>query len=136
MHQEDTQTQTQTTTSAAEAPAPSQTQAAAPTATQTQAKPASSNPDDRAQAFEAQQGAPIPEAHSGEKLLVTAYACIWVIAMIFVMMMWLRQRKLSERLATLEKAIDKADKASNAFDDDDERMMKTVVKNVPKREMD
>jgi len=104
------------------------------TATATQAKPASSNPDDRAQTFEAQQGAPIPEAHSGEKLLVTAYALIWVIAMIFVMMMWLRQRKLSERLATLEKALDKAEKA-DPFEDD-ERMMKTVVKDVPKREMD
>ena len=100
--------------------------------TQPSAKPASSNPDDRAQAFEAQQGAPIPEAHSGEKLLVTAYAFIWIIAMVFVMMMWLRQRKLSDRLETLEKALDKAD----PFQDEDERMMKTVVKDVPKREMD
>ncbi len=119
MIQEDTQTQT---------PAPVQTQPQA----QASAKPASSNPDDRAQTFEAQQGAPIPEAHSGERLLVTAYACIWVIAMVFVQLMWLRQRGLSRRLETLEKALDKAE----PFGDDDERMMKTVVKNVPKRDMD
>ena len=122
IQQDETQTQTQTS---ATAPAPSSTQA------DTHAKPASSNPDDRAQTFEAQQGAPIPEAHSGERLLVMAYGFIWVIAMIFVQLMWLRQRGLSRRLETLEKALDKAD----AFDDD-ERMMKTVVKHVPKREMD
>jgi len=116
---------------------PSATQATPPEvvsaqAAPTQAKPASSNPDDRAQTFEAQQGAPIPEAHSGERLLVMAYGFIWVIAMVFVQLMWLRQRGLSQRLATLEKALDKAD----PFADEDERMMKTVVKDVPKREMD
>lgn len=109
---------------------------AQPQATATQAKPASSNPDDRAQTFEAQQGAPIPEAHSGEKLLVTAYALIWVIAMVFVQLMWLRQRGLSQRLETLEKALDKADKEADPYAEEDERMMKTVVKDVPKREMD
>ena len=99
--------------------------------TQPSAKPASTNPDDRAQAFEAQQGSPIPEAHSGERLLVMAYGFIWVIAMIFVQLMWLRQRGIARRLETLEKALDKADAYG-----EDERMMKTVVKDVPKREMD
>jgi hypothetical protein len=103
---------------------------------QPQAKPASSNPDDRAQTFEAQQGAPIPEAHSGERLLVMAYGFIWVIAMVFVQLMWLRQRGLSRRLETIETALDKAEKNADAFGDEDERMMKTVVKHVPKREMD
>jgi hypothetical protein len=120
IQQEETQTQTS---------ASSTTPVASATA---QAKPVSSNPDDRAQTFEAQQGAPIPEAHSGERLLVMAYGFIWVIAMVFVQLMWLRQRGLSRRLETLEKALDKAD----AFGDEDERMMKTVVKHVPKREMD
>jgi hypothetical protein len=119
IQQEETSAQPQTTTTAT-------------TATATQAKPASSNPDDRAQTFEAQQGAPIPEAHSGERLLVMAYGFIWIIAMVFVQLMWLRQRGLTRRLETLEKALDKAD----PFNDDDERMMKTVVKDVPKREMD
>jgi hypothetical protein len=98
----------------------------------TQAKPASSNPDDRAQTFEAQQGAPIPEAHSGERLLVMAYGFIWVIAMVFVFLMWQRQRGIARRLDTLERALEKAE----PFADDDERMMKTVVKDLPKREMD
>jgi hypothetical protein len=100
--------------------------------TEPSAKPASSNPDDRAQAFEAQQGAPIPESHSGERLLVMAYGFIWVIAMIFVQLMWLRQRGIARRLETLERALEKAD----AFGDDDERMMKTIIKDHPKREMD
>jgi hypothetical protein len=113
-------------------PTASQATSAQATPQATQAKPASSNPDDRAQAFEAQQGAPIPEAHSGERLLVMAYGFIWVIAMVFVQLMWLRQRGLSRRLETLEKALEKAE----PFADDDERMMKTVVKNVPKRDMD
>jgi hypothetical protein len=123
------ETQTQDTPTASQA---TPTQATSAQATQAQAKPASSNPDDRAQAFEAQQGAPIPEAHSGERLLVMAYGFIWVIAMVFVQLMWLRQRGLSRRLETLEKALEKAE----PFADDDERMMKTVVKHVPKREMD
>ena len=77
--------------------------------------------------FQAQQGAPIEEQHSGVKLLVTAYVVIWVIAMIFVMLTWLRQRKLAARVESLERALDEAE---------DGRMAKTVVKNVPKREMD
>lgn len=74
-----------------------------------QAKPASSSPDDRATSFDAVQGAPIPEAHSGEKLLVTAYAFIWVIVMVFVQLTWLRQRGLSRRLEALERALDAAE---------------------------
>ena len=71
-------------------------------------------PDDRAQAFEAQQGAPIPEMQSGEKLLVEAYVVIWVIAMIFVGLMWRRANATSQRLDALEKAIDKAAQAPKA----------------------
>jgi hypothetical protein len=72
-------------------------------------KPASSSPDDRAQAFEAQTGAPIPEVQSGERLLVEAYVFIWIIAMVFVQLMWLRQRGIGRRLDALERAIDKHD---------------------------
>ena len=76
-----------------------------------QAAPASSsnNPDDRAQTFEAQQGSPIPEAHSGARLLVTAYAFIWFVVMCFVLIMWMRQRGISRRIDALERAIDKAE---------------------------
>lgn len=74
-----------------------------------QAKPASSAPEDRAQTFEAQQGSPIPEAHSGERLLVMAYIFIWLVAMAFVLVMWMRQRGISRRIDALERAIDKAE---------------------------
>lgn len=84
--------------------------------------------------FEAQQGAPIPEAHSGARLLVTAYVVIWVIAMVFVQLTWLRQRRLAKRVDDLERALDK--RASIGDDDEDDRMAQTVVKDIPKREMD
>jgi len=71
---------------------------------------ASSSPDERAQSFTAQQGAPIPEMQSGERLLVEAYVMFWIIAMVFVQLMWFRQRALSRRLDTLEHAMDKAEK--------------------------
>ncbi len=78
-----------------------------------QAKPASSSPDDRAQSFEAQSGAPIPEVQSGERLLVEAYIFFWVVAMVFVQLMWLRQRGIARRLDALEQAIDKHDKVED-----------------------
>ncbi len=71
---------------------------------------ASSSPDERAQSFQAQQGAPIPEMQSGERLLVEAYVMFWIIAMVFVQLMWFRQRALSRRLDTLERAMDKVEK--------------------------
>jgi hypothetical protein len=74
----------------------------------------STSPDARATAFEA--GAPIPEAHSGTKLLVTAYVLIWIIVMVFVQIMWLRQRGIAKRLATLESAIDRKDKETASKD--------------------
>jgi hypothetical protein len=75
----------------------------------------SSSPDDRAQSFEAQQGAPIHEVQSGERLLVEAYVAIWIIAMVFVQLTWLRQRAIARRLDELERALDaKATKAEKA----------------------
>ena len=46
---------------------------------------------------------------SGERLLVEAYVFIWIIAMVFVQLMWLRQRGIGRRLDALERAIDKHD---------------------------
>ena len=69
----------------------------------------SSSPDGRATTFEAQQGAPIPEQHSGARLMVTAYIVIWVIAMMFVQLTWLRQRELARKVESLERALDKAE---------------------------
>lgn len=74
------------------------------------AKPVdSSSPDARVTSFEA-SSTPIPEAHSGTQLLVTAYTAIWIIAMLFVLVMWFRQRALANRLDVLERAIDRKDK--------------------------
>lgn len=69
-------------------------------------------PDDRAQAFEAQQGAPIQEMQSGERLLVEAYVAFWVIAMVFVWFTWRGANATSRRLEALETAIEKASKKS------------------------
>jgi hypothetical protein len=72
-----------------------------------QPQPSASSPDARAQAFEAQENAPIHEVQSGERLLIEAYVAFWVIAMAFVQIMWFRQRAISRRLDALESAIDK-----------------------------
>jgi hypothetical protein len=45
---------------------------------------------------------------SGEKLLVEAYAFIWVILFAAVLLSWRRQRQLEGRVATLETALEKA----------------------------
>jgi CcmD family protein len=42
---------------------------------------------------------------SGEKLLVEAYAAIWLILLFFVLMSWRRQRTLDRRIADLEAAV-------------------------------
>ena len=81
--------------------------------------------------FEAQQGSPIPEQHSGVKLLVTAYIAFWLIAMVFVLVTWMRQRGLAKKVDDLERALDKKEAESA-----DERMMQTVVKDRPKSERD
>ncbi len=65
-------------------------------------------PEDRATSFEAQQGNPIAESRSGEQLLVEAYIFIWIIAIVFVGSMWMRQRAITKRLADLEAALDRA----------------------------
>ena len=67
-------------------------------------------PDERVTSFEAQQGAPIPETHSGVQLLVEAYVIIWIIAMVFVGLIWRRANATARRLDALEAAIDKAAK--------------------------
>jgi hypothetical protein len=82
---------------------------------------------------EAQEDTPIPEAHSGVRLLVAAYAAIWLIMAAFVALMWVKQRRTAHKLDALDRSIAKA--AENP-DDAEERMMKTVVKDHPRREQD
>lgn len=63
-----------------------------------------SSPDDRATSFQAVQGE--PEHYSGETLLVSAYAILWVIVLTWVALVWRKQAALTLRLDDLEKVID------------------------------
>jgi hypothetical protein len=67
--------------------------------------PAPNTPDDRATQFQAVQGG---ETYSGEKLVVEAYAAIWLILMVWIGMLWRKQQSLTTRLDGLEAAIDRA----------------------------
>jgi hypothetical protein len=60
----------------------------------------------RGQAFVPVEGG--NNMQSGEKLLVEAYAAIWVILFALVMLSWRKQHKLEARVAHLEGAIAKA----------------------------
>ena len=84
--------------------------------------------------FEAQQGSPIPEQHSGVKLLVTAYIAFWLIAMVFVLVTWMRQRGLAKKVDDLERALDRVE--SSKTDDNEDRLAETIVKDRPKYERD
>jgi hypothetical protein len=70
-----------------------------------QAAPA---PDDRATSFQAVKGE--PEHYSGETLLVSAYAVLWVIVLVWVALVWRKQAALTVRLDDLERVIDDAAK--------------------------
>jgi hypothetical protein len=73
----------------------------------TTAAPAGSGtPDDRATTFQAVKGE--PEHYSGETLLVSAYAVLWVIVLAWVALAWRKQAGLSSRLDDLERVIDDA----------------------------
>jgi hypothetical protein len=69
---------------------------------------APSSPDDRATSFQAVQGE--AEHYSGETLLVSAYAVLWVIVLAWVALVWRKQAALTLRLDDLEKVIDEAAK--------------------------
>jgi hypothetical protein len=64
------------------------------------------NADDRSTSFRPVEGG--QELQSGEKLLVEAYAAIWLILFALVLLSWRRQRGLDDRMATLTAAIEKA----------------------------
>ena len=69
---------------------------------------APSSPDDRATSFQAVQGE--REHYSGETLLVSAYAVLWVIVLAWVALVWRKQAALTLRLDDLERVIDQAAK--------------------------
>lgn len=65
-------------------------------------------PDDRATTFQAVKGE--PEHYSGETLLVSAYAVLWVIILAWVALVWRKQAALAVRLDDLERVIGDAAK--------------------------
>ncbi len=81
----------------------------APRSTPSAPAPAASaapSPDDRSTTFRPVEGG--TEMQSGEKLLVEAYAAIWIILFAFVLLSWRRQRRLDERVAGLAAAVEAA----------------------------
>jgi CcmD family protein len=69
--------------------------------------PAASTVDDRATTFQAVQGGEAPH-YSGEVLLVSAYAILWVILLGWVAFLWRKQSELNGRLGDLERVLDQA----------------------------
>jgi CcmD family protein len=59
--------------------------------------------EQRSTAFRSVQGG--ESMQSGEKLLVEAYAVIWVLVFGMLLFSWRRQKKMDERIADLEKAV-------------------------------
>jgi CcmD family protein len=74
------------------------------TDTPSAAPSSSGTPDDRATTFQAVKGE--PEHYHGETLLVTAYAALWVIILVWVALVWRKQASLTTRLDDLERVID------------------------------
>ncbi len=70
----------------------------------TQTEPQS--PNDRATTFQAVKGE--PEHYSGEKLLIGAYALVWVILLAWVGLVWRKQGAMTQRLADLERVLAQA----------------------------
>ncbi len=62
--------------------------------------------EDRSTTFRPVQGG--PEMQSGERLLVEAYAAIWVILFVLLLLGWRRQKRIDARIAGLEVAVAQA----------------------------
>lgn len=76
------------------------------------AAPTPKTSDDRATTFRAVEGG--TQMQSSEKLLVEAYAAIWIITMIFIVSIFRRQKRIDARMASLEVALDKARERSGS----------------------
>lgn len=79
-------------------------QAAASTDKQ-QATPSAGTSDSRSTEFRAVEGG--NQMQSGEKLLVEAYAAMWVLTLVLVLITWRRQKRTDERITNLEESIAK-----------------------------
>ena len=78
------------------------------------AESAQRDPDSRSTTFQAVQGE--REHYSGETLLVSAYAVVWLVLLAWVAIVWRKQRSLDSRLYDLEREIDKASVRRDARD--------------------
>jgi hypothetical protein len=58
-----------------------------------------------------------PATYNGYTLMVTAYALIWVILMVWLLMVWQKSRTIAARVADLDLAIDRAAAKSAQKDD-------------------
>ena len=78
-----------------------------PTGTLALAAPPQTTPtEDRSTTFQPVEGG--NEAHNGTTLMVEAYAAIWMILMVWLVMVWRKQASMNQRLEGLEQAIDRA----------------------------
>jgi CcmD family protein len=67
---------------------------------------ATTTAEDRSQSFRPVEGG--AEMQSGERLLVEAYAAIWAILFVFLLLSWRRQKRIDRRIDRLESAIAQA----------------------------
>ncbi|MFO0760239.1 MAG: CcmD family protein [Byssovorax sp.] len=74
--------------------------------------PAVPSADDRSTSFRAVEGG--GEMQSGEKLLVEAYAAIWLVLFALIFISWRRQKSIDARVVVLESAIAKVKNAPYA----------------------
>jgi CcmD family protein len=74
--------------------------------------PTGTTADDRSTAFRPVEGG--GQMQSGEKLLVEAYAAIWIVLFLMILLSWRRQRRIDERVSSLEAAVEKARQAEGA----------------------
>lgn len=70
------------------------------------AAPAPKTADDRSTTFRAVEGG--TQMQSSEKLVVEAYAAIWIISFIFLVSIFRQQKRIDARIASLEVALEKA----------------------------
>lgn len=68
--------------------------------------------EERSTAFRPVEGG--NDMQSGEALLVEAYAAIWAIVFVYLLLAWRRQRQLDARITTLDAALAKARSEADA----------------------
>ena len=71
--------------------------------------PPEQTPSDRSTTFQPVAGG--NEQRDGMKLMVAAYAIVWLVLLGWVIMVWLRQRFLDDRIRALDNAIERIAKA-------------------------